>query len=338
LRFTDSQKENPVPDTISRKIIPISFILILFASGNLVCQSQSFREGNATPLPPLQGQPLPGDQERFDSSIVSAGWLKKHYAEVVVLDARKQDAYLKGHLPGAVNAFWTYWANTAVPQGEPGWALILPQKQLAEKIAALGIDGTKPVVIYIDPLTGWGEDGHALWVLQSYGIINARILNGGIKCWIAEGGILTKDKPEIRTVEAPKQIDSEVLSVTTTTVEQNLKSIKLLDVREDKEFAGLKVYGEKRKGRIPGAQHIWFKDFLNSDGTWQTPMQIRARVESVGFTASDEIAVYCTGGIRSGFATVALRVAGFTKTKNYNGSFSEWAGTGRPIDATSIRE
>jgi thiosulfate/3-mercaptopyruvate sulfurtransferase len=269
---------------------------------------------------------------------VSADWLKEHYGEVVLLDAREEGDYLGGHLPGAVNAFWTYWANTSVPQGSSGWALIVPKEKLAEKLSALGIDGTKPVVVYIDPLTGWGEDGHALWVLQGYGLSNVRILNGGLKSWIGAGGKVTKDRPAIKPGQTPKATNGPVLNVDTAFVEKNLKSIKLLDVREDREYAGLKVYGEKRKGRIPGAKHIWFKDFLNADGTWQSPAQIRARVESVGLTTDDEIVAYCTGGIRSGFATVALRLAGFAKAKNYNGSFSEWAGADKPVDTSAIRK
>lgn len=321
-----------------RIMIIFAFILIVLA--DIFCQGQSFRDGNeATPLPALQGKLLPDDKERFDSSVVSAGWLKQHYVDVVIIDARKNDAYLKGHIPGAVNAFWTYWVNTTVSQGEPGWALIVSKEQLAEKIGALGIDGTKPVVIYIDPLTGWGEDGHALWVLQSYGIPDVKILNGGIKSWIGAGGEISKDKPEIKAVKAPTPVKRiGTLSISTSSVEHNIESIKLLDVREDREFAGLKVYGEKHKGRIPGARHIWFKDFLNADGTLQSPAQIRARVEEAGFSINDEIVAYCTGGIRSGFATVVLRIAGFAKAKNYNGSFSEWTGTGKPVDVSKIQK
>ena len=75
------------------------------------------------------------------------------------------------------------------------------------QIAALGIDGTKQVVVYVDPLKGWGEDGHALWVLHSYGLRNVRVLNGGISSWLAAGGKVTKDKPAIKPGRTPRATD-----------------------------------------------------------------------------------------------------------------------------------
>ena len=48
----------------------------------------------------------------------------------------------------------------------------------------------------------------------------------------------------------------------------------------------------------------------------------------LGIKKEDEIVTYCTVGIRSGFTAEILRMAGYTKTRNYNASFSEWAGLG----------
>jgi thiosulfate/3-mercaptopyruvate sulfurtransferase len=123
------------------------------------------------------------------------------------------------------------------------------------------------------------------------------------------------------------------LIVETEYVTANLDKVNILDAREDAEFAGTKNYGEKTNGRIPGSRHVWFKDFYNDDGTLLSPAQIRARVEALGYDKGDEVILYCTGGIRSGFATVALRTAGYTRARNYNVSFSAWAGTGQKLDS-----
>lgn len=45
--------------------------------------------------------------------------------------------------------------------GDKGWGTLLPKDDLAKKIGALGIDGSKPVVVYADP-KGWGEDGRVV--------------------------------------------------------------------------------------------------------------------------------------------------------------------------------
>lgn len=301
--------------------------------------SRTIRVGNdAKPLTAIAGKELPGDKERFNSYVISVAELKKRYQEVIILDARTKDEYNKGHLPGAVQAHWTDWSNVKVKQGEKGWAQILPNQELKKKFGELGIDGTKPVVIYNNPLAGWGEEGRQLWTFRVYGLKNTYILNGGIKAWIEAGGKLTKDIPTVKAVAGPDPAPAPDLFASTDYLAAKLGSVNVLDVREDEEYAGTKVYGEKQKGRIPGAKHIWFKDFYNTDGTLLSPAQIRARVEKLGFKTTDEVILYCTGGIRSGFATMALRIAGYDKARNYNCSFSEWVGTGQKIDTEVYKE
>lgn len=311
--------------------LPVLFISIsLLSCGK---KTDGLRSGtDAAPLPPLSGKVLNGDQERFDSYVFSVQKLKEKYNEVIVLDARSKDEYKKGHLPGAVQAHWTDWSDVKVKQGERGWAVILPPAALKLKLGALGIDGKKPVVIYIDTLEGWGEDGRQLWGLRLYGLKNTFILDGGIKAWKASGGGITRALPKITAVAGPELLQDTTLFAGLEDIRAKAGSLNILDVRGDDEFAGLKVYGEKKKGRIPGSRHIWFKDFYNADGSLQTPSQIRARLESLGFSAREEVISYCTGGIRSGLATIALRIAGYDKARNYNAGFSEWAGTGQEID------
>ncbi|KAF1084027.1 Thiosulfate sulfurtransferase [Sporotomaculum syntrophicum] len=292
----------------------------------------------AAPLAPIEGKELAGDQERFDSYVYSVEKLKANYKNVVVLDARTKEEYDKGHLPGAVQAHWRDWSNVQVKQGEKGWAQILPNEVLKEKFGALGIDGTKPVVIYNDPLVGWGEEGRQLWTFRVFGLENTFILNGGIKAWTAAGGGVTKDTAVVKAVTGPEPNPNPELFASLDYLKGKLGKVNILDVREDEEYAGTKVYGEKQPGRIPGVQHIWFKDFYNADGTLQSPAQIRGRVESVGYMPQDEVILYCTGGIRSGFATMALQIAGYEKARNYNNSFSEWVGTGQEIDTEVYKE
>lgn len=314
-------------------LVGVLFSYITYAA------SRKIRVGNdAKPLAAIAGKELPGDKEHFDSYVFSVDELKKRYKEVIVLDARTRDEYKKGHLPGAVQAHWTDWSNVKVKQGEKGWAQILPNQELKKKFGELGIDGTKPVVIYNDTLAGWGEEGRQLWTFRVYGLKNTYILNGGIKAWTESGGKLTKDAPTVKAVTGPDPAPDRDLFASVDYLAGKLGSVNVLDVREDEEYAGTKVYGEKQKGRIPGAKHIWFKDFYNIDGTLLSPAQIRARVEAVGFKTTDEVILYCTGGIRSGFATIALRIAGYDKARNYNCSFSEWVGTGQKIDTEVYKE
>ena len=279
-----------------------------------------------------------GDQALFDSYVYSVDKLKENYANVIVLDARSQEEYDKGHLPNAVRATWQEWSNVDVKQDSGEWAHIKSYDELSKIFGALGIDGTKPVVIYTDTQAGWGEEGRQLWTFRVFGLTNTYILNGGIKAWKAAGGEVTTDATVITPVTGPTATPNESLLVETDYVAANLGKVNILDAREDAEYAGTKNYGEKTNGRIPTSKHIWFKDFYNADGTLLTPAQIRARVEALGYTTDQEVIVYCTGGIRSGFTTIILQAAGFTKARNYNVSFSGWAGTDQQIDSKVLTE
>lgn len=291
-------------------------------------------DNNAQVLPaPNDFKELPGDKELFDSYVYSVEKLKADYDEVIVLDARSKEAYDKGHLPNAVRANWQEWSEVKVEQDSGEWAHIKSFDELSKIFGDLGIDGSKPVVIYTDTQAGWGEEGRQLWTLRVFGLSNTYILNGGIKAWQDAGGEISKDETKITPVAGPTAKPDESLIVETDYVVGKLGKVNILDAREDGEYAGLKNYGEKTNGRIPGSKQVWFKDFYNADGTLLSPAQIRARVEALGYDKDEEVILYCTGGIRSGFATIALRTAGYTKARNYNVSFSAWAGTDQAIDS-----
>lgn len=296
-------------------------------------------DNNSEVLPaPTDAKEADGDQELFDSYVYSVDKLKENYDSVIVLDARSQEEYEKGHLPNAVRATWQEWSNVEVAQDSGNWAHIKSYDELSKIFGDLGIDGTKPVVIYTDTQVGWGEEGRQLWTFRVFGLTNTFILNGGIKGWKDAGGEITKDATTITAVTGPSANPNEALIVETDYVASNLDKVNILDTREDAEFAGTKNYGEKTNGRIPNSKHIWFKDFYNADGTLLTPAQIRARVEALGYSTDEEVLLYCTGGIRSGFTTIVLQAAGYSKARNYNISFSAWAGTNQKIDSAVLTE
>lgn len=334
------------------KIIAFLLILVIVVSGFTGCGNKETTVSNdgktrsvrtadnaSKVLPaPANAKEEAGDQKRFNSYVYSVKKLKKNYDNVIVLDARDQKTYNKGHLPNAVRATWQEWSNVSVDQASGDWAHIKSYDELSKIFGKLGIDGTKPVVIYTDTQAGWGEEGRQLWTFRTFGLTNTYILNGGIKAWKEAGGEITKEATDITPVTGPAPKPNNNLIVETDYVAKHLNTLKILDTREDAEYAGTKNYGEKTNGRVPNAKHIWFKDFYNADGYLLTPAQIRARVEALGYHTDDEIICYCTGGIRSGFTTIILHAAGFTKARNYNVSFSGWAGTDQKIDKTVLKK
>ena len=137
---------------------------------------------------PIKPSPMKaGDPETEQSILVTPEWLLKNRAGAVLVDARPESLYTGGHIQGAVNASWTYFANMSAPTGSMKYGTIYAPSTMGKRIGALGINGKKTVVIY-DDAGGWGQSGWTLWILRMSGIKNAKILDGGLTAWKAAGG------------------------------------------------------------------------------------------------------------------------------------------------------
>jgi rhodanese-related sulfurtransferase len=82
----------------------------------------------------------------------------------VVVDVREQEVSAGSHIPGA---------------------LLIPLGILAQRMAELSIDKTRPVVVYCNEGTTRGPEGTA--VLNQAGYANAVNLRSGIEGWRAAG-------------------------------------------------------------------------------------------------------------------------------------------------------
>lgn len=100
----------------------------------------------------------------------------------------------------------------------------------------------------------------------------------------------------------------------------------VLDVRSRGEYDG----SENREccprsGRVPGA--VWFEwtNFLSGKGGFRSRQSISKQLRSMGLHPSSDIAVYCHRGARAAAAFYALRSMGYSRARNYVGSWHEWS-------------
>lgn len=270
-----------------------------------------------------------GAHETEESLLVTPDWLAKNLDKVVVIDTRPESLYAGDHIPGAVNASWTYFANVNCATGSLKYGTIYAPETMAKRIGALGINGKKDVVVYCDA-GGWGQSGWAIWVLRMSGIKNAKILNGGLTAWKAHGGALSRKKSVNKAL--PFSIASYKANylVNTEWIKNNLgkPNLAILDVRTAEEYKGkIRPFGEKRAGHLPGAINIEMKNFVNADFTYKNPEEVAELLQSFGIAPDMEIVVYDTAGVRAAFVTMVLRYAsGYNKTQCYDEGFQAWAG------------
>ncbi|MEN6349243.1 MAG: sulfurtransferase [Syntrophomonas sp.] len=297
-------------------------LIVLFLFSVVGCSSNTPQENASNNSAPVQVKAMDKELEAY---YVDNAWLKENLNNVIILDARTEKEYKKGHVPGALNVTWQSLSNMEPKQGEVGWGVVLPFDQLEKKIGDLGIDGSKRVVVYNDP-AGLAEDGRVMWMLNLAGLDDVRMLFGGWPAWQKAGGEINQEVPVVTPVSFKITNPDNSLIATTEYIKTNKVNIKLVDARSPEEYKGETNHGEKAKGHIPGAIPLCFRDTYNDDGSIKTVAELKSMFEKAGLSPDDDIVTYCTVGIRSGYLAEVLRMCGYTKAKNYNASFSEWSG------------
>lgn len=258
--------------------------------------------------------------------LVTTDWVKDNFDKVVILDARDAKAYAANHITNAINVTWQQFTDMLNKKpGDKGWGTLLESSKLADAIGKLGIDGTKTIVVYGAPPTGWAEDGRIAWTLKSAGIKNVKILNGGWKAWDTKGYSKDTKVPTVTAATFKISAIDATLNVTTDYINNNLDKIKIIDTREADEYNGAIKYGEARGGHLPKAINITWTQLYNSDGTVKSQKEIETILSAKGINKTDEIITYCTKGIRSADMALILKMAGYN-AKNYDASYYEWSG------------
>lgn len=247
--------------------------------------------------------------------------------ERVLIDTRPSWKYLLGHIPEAINI--NDWKEFTInSNGVPG-QINQDKKFIVQKLRSLGIDPHKTIVIYGDLLDKWRTDGRFFWMLEFYGFKRVALLKGGIQNWENVGFPKKRgfgQTPKLSALEASSiNFNRDVLAdqnwIASRLGSQNMV---LIDNREKSEFDGATPYGSSQGGHIPGALHIDWRDFFESNGNLKPREALDSLLQSKGIHSNQEIVVYCTGGVRSAMAYFVFRHLGY-KVRNYDGSWWDWS-------------
>jgi len=249
-----------------------------------------------------------------------------HREGLVIIDVRGKSAYaFGGHIPGAVHTTWHEYSDpNAVAKG-----LLDPDMARVEaKLQALGINDDSDVVIYSNPFDNWGDEGRMYWMLEYLGHTKLRILDGGWVKWSQERrpydhGMVTAKPGNVRAVPDPRLIimKDELKRL----VKQGHHDVSIADARSLEEYAGKEISGIPRPGHIPSAISLPWNLFLNADGTVKDLDTVQSVLREHGLEDNRAVVCYCTGGVRSAWLYVILKLVGFQNVRNYPGSWWEWS-------------
>lgn len=257
-------------------------------------------------------------KKRFaeEDLLVGTGWVIDHLgnADVRLVEVTPPGSgYAFGHLPGAVylNLDEVF---TGRASGVPG--TIGPVDEVVAVLGRLGLEPAKKIVVYDQ--FGGTRAAWAFWLLEYLGFPHVSVLEGGIERWLAEGRPMTRIRPNFEPATFAPALHPERLA-TAEWIASRLqdREVVLLDCRTPEEYA---------QGHIPGARNrSWEKTLtLRAYQTFRAADELKTEFAELGATADKEIVTYCGIGERSSHTYLALRLLGYPRVRNYDGSWTDW--------------
>lgn len=315
---------------------------------NIALYNQFVDEWSANPELPME------QLERF-KQLVSAEWIKElisggkplHYLndKFVLVHAhyRNRDAYLSGHIPGAIDM------DTLALEAPETWNRRSPA-ELKSALEQHGINSDTTVVLYgkfmspnnddAFPGSAAGDIGaiRCAFIMMYAGVKDVKVLNGGFQSWQDAGyetsyediakkpinkfGVSIPQKPEL-AVDIPKA--KELLES---------KEGELVSVRSWPEYIG-EVSGYNyitKKGRIPGAifgncgsDAYHMENYRNLDHTTREFHEIEAIWKEANIMPDKHLAFYCGTGWRGSEAFFNAWLMGYPYVSVFDGGWFEWS-------------
>jgi thiosulfate/3-mercaptopyruvate sulfurtransferase len=272
--------------------------------------------------------------------LVSTEWLHDNLADptIRILEVGSTDDrdYRLGHAPGAVWAFWQElcWDDTD--------RQLATYAQMATRLGELGIGNDHTLVLMADEAQ---YATYAYWTMAMAGVTQVRILDGSRTAWVTEGRPLTVDVPRPQPVRRKAGVADQSIRIGRDDLLEHLEKPGriIVDARSPEEYRGERVmplpkfdHGAQRKGRIPGAVHLYYGKLLNDDDTFRGPRHIAATLESIGIDSDGEVEIvtYCRLSHRATLVWFALtEILGRPRVRVYDGSWTEWGSmVGMPIE------
>ncbi len=264
------------------------------------------------------------------SPLVDPAWLGAQPAgSFTLVDTRPTALYVKGHLPGAVNA--DLFRHGPLP---------VSRKALEQRWRTWGLPKNGLIVLY-DEGGSWQatELFHSL-LAQGVPASRLRLLNGGLSRWQVEGGALsteavTPPAGDLRLGVENPAVKSSLPEFLTASGDGRSAIVAALDANW--HHGGLAFFG--RGGHVPGALMLPYEDLFRADKTFKSPAEIARLLAHLGIDTQRPVHVYCGGGQAATATWFAIsQVMGHPQAKVYSGSLLEWVRDPRGLPLNSYAQ
>lgn len=252
--------------------------------------------------------------------VVETEWLAGHLTDpnVRIVDLRGR-GYDAGHIPNAVHL-----PNDDIRDPRRPPTFLPPRETFEQRMGRLGISNTTRVIAYDD--RGGIYAARLWWILTLHGHSNVALLNGGWVKWSRESRPATTAVPAVAPARFSARVDPRWLATAQDMLNAVDKpGVKIVDARTQAEIEGRDLRGIRRGGAIPSSIPVYWEDALDPDlKTFKPAAELEQLFASKGITSADEVITYCQIGMRASHELFVLRLLGYSKLRNYYGSWEEW--------------
>ncbi len=226
---------------------------------------------------------------------------------VRVVDVRKEEEYIREHIPGAVSLPLAKILEKESPE------------RCIELIQDIGVNEDLPVVTYDD--TFGALAARVAWTFQYIGHQHSSILEVTFAQWKSMGFRTEKKLNSYKWQPHPLKINQSIYA-DLAYVEKASSNKVLIDSRERLNFLS---------EHIPEAVNLPYT-MLRADGKVLSKSDdIRRLLQNRGIHENLELVTYCGSvGTLSGLVYYGLRLAGLKNVRLYARSFKEWKALGKP--------
>ncbi len=265
-------------------------------------------------------------------TFVTAAWLAAHLADPGLVaveasfylptDGKDADAlFAQAHIPGATR----FDVDKIADQTNPLPHMLPDAATFGAMAGALGLSEAMTMVVYDD--TDLLGGARAWWMLKHYGARDVRILEGGLRAWVAgdhpvEIGPFRRSRATFTaTFDDSTVVDARrVLDAATTGVAQ------IVDARAAVRFEGSTPEPRPglRSGHIPNARNVPWREMVDASGRLRARDQIATAFTKAGVDIDRPIVATCGSGVSAAVLILGLDQLGQRDTGLYDGSWSEW--------------
>jgi thiosulfate/3-mercaptopyruvate sulfurtransferase len=226
---------------------------------------------------------------------------------VRVVDVRKEEEYIKEHIPGAVSLPLAKILEKESPE------------RCVELLRDIGVNEDLPVVTYDD--TFGALAARVAWTFQYIGHQRSSILEVTFTQWKNMGFRTEKKQNSYKWQPHSLKINQSIYA-DLAYVEKASSNKVLIDSRERLNFLS---------EHIPEAVNFPYT-MLRADGkVLSNSDDIRRLLQNRGIDENSELITYCGSvGTLSGLVYYGLKLAGLKNVRLYARSFKEWKALGKP--------